>query len=284
MTPLTRSPQPDLRPKKSLAQYFLRDPQYLETMLSAVDIQHGDQVLEIGPGKGVLTHALSARGARVTAVELDERLTEYLESEFAEHPNVTIVHGDILELDPSSLLMPSSRQDSPAAEKDFDYKVAANLPYYITSAILRQVLESDHPPTVAAMMVQKEVAERICAQPDDMSVLAVSVQFYAQPTLIQVVPASAFYPQPKVDSAILHLNVYPEPVITGISAKNYFTVVRAGFGQRRKQIANSLSANLGMSKSEVRSTLAEVGIDPQRRAETFTLDEWRVIAVALGRT
>jgi 16S rRNA (adenine1518-N6/adenine1519-N6)-dimethyltransferase len=158
------------------------------------------------------------------------------------------------------------------------------LPYYITSAILRRILEAKHPPALAAVMVQKEVAERICAEPDEMSLLAVSVQFYAHPRLVTVVPAGAFYPKPKVDSAIVRLDVYTQPVIEDVRPIRYFSVVRAGFGQRRKQIANSLSANLGIPKNEVREALFASGIDPRRRPETLTLAEWRTVCLALGRT
>ena len=271
------SSQKDLRPRRSLGQHFLKDPAYLETMLQAADVAAGDRVLEIGPGTGVLTTALANRGAQVTAVELDERLVEHLQQEFAGRPNVTIVQGDILELSPSALM---AVRDAGTP----DYKVAANLPYYITSAILRRLLEAEQPPTLAAVMVQKEVAERLCAEPDDMSLLAVSVQFYARPQLVTVVPAHAFYPKPKVDSAIVRLEIYSQPVVADVSPERYFSVVRAGFAQRRKQVANSLSASLGMPKQDVRNALAGCGIDARRRAETFTLDEWRTVCIALGRT
>ena len=266
----------DLRPKRSLGQHFLKDPTYLARMVEAAEVSGADSVLEIGPGKGVLTAALADRAARVVAVELDERLAAYLAEEFADRPQVTIVQGDILEMDPSAVMGTD--------DGDGGYKVAANLPYYITSAILRRILEAKRPPTLAAVMVQKEVAERICAEPDQMSLLSVSVQFYARPQLVEVVPAGAFYPKPKVDSAILRLDVYPEPVVQDVRPDRYFSVVRAGFGQRRKQLANSLSANLGMPKSEVREALPASGIDPRRRPETLTLEEWRTVCLALGRT
>ncbi len=278
MTPSSGVRQADLRPKKSLGQHFLRDTSYLDTMLDAAEISDGDRVVEIGPGKGVLTRALVDRGAHVIAVELDVRMAEFLSEEYAENPTVRIIHGDILELP----LEPQLQEPSFGGERG--YKLAANLPYYITSAILRHVLEAESKPTVAAVMVQKEVAERICAEPNNMSVLAVSVQFYAQPELIEVVPASAFYPQPKVDSAILRMDIYEQLVILDITPKSYFTVVRAGFGQRRKQIANSLSANLGIAKNDVRSALEDHGIDTRRRAETFSLQDWRTVCIALGRT
>ncbi len=265
----------DLRPKKSLGQHFLRDEKYLDIMLDAAEITPGDCVLEIGPGKGALTKALANRNANVVSIEIDERMTEYLRSEFADDDNVSIIEGDVLELDPAEVAL------SHCGQAVTTYKLAADLPYYITSAILRHVLEAELKPTIAAVMVQREVAERICAKPDNMSVLAVSVQYYAEPSLIEIIPASAFYPQPKVDSAILRLDILPQPAVGDVPTERFFTVVRAGFAQRRKQITNSLSASLGRPKDEVRETLVAHGIEPRRRAETFTLDEWRTICIAL---
>jgi 16S rRNA (adenine1518-N6/adenine1519-N6)-dimethyltransferase len=154
------------------------------------------------------------------------------------------------------------------------YKVVANLPYYITSAALRHVLEARQRPTLAVVMVQKEVAERICAEPGEMSLLAVSVQFYAHPRLVHRVPAGAFFPPPKVDSAVLRLEVYPEPAAPNVPPKRFFQVARAGFGQKRKQLGNSLSAGLALPKAQVQAALQAAGIDPARRAETLSLEEW----------
>ena len=278
---------PKPRPKRSLGQHFLRDKTYLERMLQAAELSTGDCVLEIGPGTGVLTAALAATGADVTAVELDDLLAEKLAEEYADEPNVTIVHGDILEIDLVTLVGADTSNDRGrvhARGYKSGYKVVANLPYYITSAILRRLLEAKPPPASATIMVQKEVAERICAEPGDMSLLAVSVQYYAAPHFVTVVPAGAFYPRPKVDSAIVRLDVHARPIIDGVSNDRYFAVVRAGFSQRRKQVANSLSAGLAMPKQQVRDALEGADIDPRRRAETFSLQEWRTICVALGDT
>lgn len=260
-----------LRPKQSLAQNFLTDERYLADIVGAAELTPDDTVLEIGPGVGVLTDELAARAGRVVAVELDDRLVVQLRADFVDRPHVSVLHGDILELDPA------------AAAGAPTYKVAANLPYYITSAALRHILEASPPPSLAVLMVQKEVAERICAGPGDMSLLALSVQFYARPQIVRVVPAAAFYPQPKVDSAVLRLDVYAEPVVRDVRPDQYFKVARAGFGQRRKQLGNSLSANLGLAKEFVRAALAESDIDARRRPETLTLQEWRTICLALGR-
>lgn len=263
-------------PKKSLGQNWLIDETYLDQIVAAADLSPTDTVLEIGPGPGNLTRRLAVQAGRIIAVELDDRLIDPLRQGFADQPHVEIVHGDILELDPVELVQraeSAGRQmgDDPAARP---YKVVANLPYYIASAVLRQLLETQPPPTLAVVMVQKEVAERICARPGEMSLLAVSVQFYAQPRLVQLVPARAFYPRPKVDSAVIRLDVAAAPPVA-IDPEQFFTLVRAGFSQKRKQLHNTLSAALGWPKEAVADWLRQAQIDPTRRAETLALAEWR---------
>lgn len=257
-------------PKRSLGQNFLTDATHLDRIAAAADLSADDTVLEIGPGPGTLTARLAAQAGTVIAVELDDRLIDLLRSYFAGAPHVRIIHGDILELDPAALL--------PAGTAA--YKVVANLPYYITSAVLRKLLEATQPPQLAVVMVQKEVAQRICAQPGDLSLLAVSVQYYAVPRLVQHVPAGAFYPRPKVDSAVLRLEVRAEPAVADVSPARFFRVVRAGFGQKRKQLGNSLSAGLGLPKPAVAAALHTAGIDPARRAETLSLAEWGALCRA----
>ena len=293
--------------KKSLGQNFLADRRYLAPILDAAEVGSSDAVLEIGPGKGVLTEALAERAGCLVAVELDDRLIEPLRQQFAGRPHVHIVHGDILEQAPGRLVAdacgkgreignwrleighsPVSNLQSPNLhssnlQSPISYKVVANLPYYITSAVLRHLLEAAQPPTSAVVMVQWEVAQRICAAPGDMSLLAVSVQFYAEPRIVQRVPAAAFSPRPKVDSAILHLRVRPQPAVAMDPAR-FFAVVRAGFSQKRKQIHNSLAAGLQLDKATVQQWLANAGIDPARRAETLSLDEWGVLCRACPAT
>jgi 16S rRNA (adenine1518-N6/adenine1519-N6)-dimethyltransferase len=150
----------------------------------------------------------------------------------------------------------------------------ANLPYYITSAVLRHLLEAEFPPHLLVVTVQREVAERICAEPPKMSLLAVSVRFYAEPELLQRIPAGAFTPRPKVDSAVLRLRVRPEPAVVVEDVARFFRIVRAGFGQRRKQLRNGLAHGLGLPRDEVTTALEQAGVDPRRRAETLTLAEW----------
>jgi len=279
----------NLDPKKSLGQNFLVDEQHLDRVVAAADLTADDTVLEIGPGLGALTRRLAAKAGRVIAVELDDRLITILRAQFATQSHVSIVHGDMLKLNPVDLLaeavLVNRAQGAPAKiVNPSTYKVVANLPYYITSAVIRHLLEASVPPSLAVLMVQKEVAERICAAPGDMSILAVSVQFYAQPQIVHQVPATAFYPRPKVDSAVLRMEVFPQPVVTAVAPEIFFRVVRAGFSQKRKQLLNTISAGLHLSKDEATAALDRAGIDPKRRAETLSLAEWGQLCVALETT
>ena len=273
----------ELRPKQSLAQNFLADETQLAAIAAAADLAPGDIVLEIGPGLGVLTRHLAEQAGRVVAVELDDRLLPMLHDRFADQPHVHFIHADILDVDPARLIeLPTNAPSQPTHHASrITYKVVANLPYYITSAVLRHLLEAKQPPTVAVLLVQREVAERIIQEPGNLSILAVSVQFYAEPQLVHHIPASAFYPVPKVDSAVLRLDVLPQPrfadIATPEAAQSFFRIVRAGFGQKRKQLLNSLSAGLGQPKPQVAAALDAAGIDPKRRAQTLLLEEWAAL-------
>lgn len=282
----------DLDPKKSLGQNFLVDESHLARIAAAADLTPADTVLEIGPGLGVLTRHLAAQAGRVVAVELDDRLIPVLRELFADQPHVSFVHADILQIDPGELVAvgkPQVAGDSPNPQSPISnpqsppYKVVANLPYYITSAVLRHLLEAKQPTTLAVVMVQREVARRIVAGPGEMSLLAVGVQFYATPKIVQKVPAGAFHPRPKVDSAVLRLDVRPQPIVTDVEPDWYFAVVQAGFSQKRKQLRNSVAAGLGLAKEAVEAALQQAGIDPQRRAETLSLAEWGAMAKELKR-
>ncbi len=269
----------DLR--KSLGQNLLVDSAHLARIADAADLTPTDNVLEIGPGLGALTHQLAARAGRVVAVELDQRLIPILRQQFADQPHVSFVHADILELDPAEVLQstaPEPLQTRPDTPRGASYKIVANLPYYITSAVLRHILECSTPPSLAVLLVQREVAQRIVAQPGQMSLLAVSVQFYARPRILQRVPAGAFLPRPKVDSSVLRLDLLPQPAVPGVAPAHFFRIVRAGFSQRRKQLRNSLSAGLSCSKQQADQWLHAADIDPSRRAETLALPEWGRLA------
>ncbi|MCB0114382.1 MAG: ribosomal RNA small subunit methyltransferase A [Caldilineaceae bacterium] len=282
--------QYDLDPKKSLGQNFLVDETHLARIAAAADLTPADTVLEIGPGLGVLTRHLAEQAGYVVAVELDDRLIPILRQRFANQPNVRFVHADILAVKVADLLTEDATRNSqlatrpspvPSPQSIPNYKVVANLPYYITSAVLRHLLESAQPPTLAVVMVQREVAQRIVAGPGEMSLLAVGVRFYAVPKIVQKVPAGAFHPRPKVDSAVLRLDVRPQPAVADVDPVRYFDVVRAGFGQKRKQLLNSLSSGLSQPKDAIRAALEAAGIDPQRRAETLSLAEWGALTKAL---
>lgn len=254
-------------PKKSLGQHWLFDSKSLGAICDAADITPGDTVLEIGPGLGPLTVELTARAKQVIALELDEKLARELPARVPA-PNLHVIHTDVLRFDLSQLPP--------------DYKVVANVPYYITSLIVRFLLESPTPPAKAVLLVQKEVAERLAAKPGDMSVLAVSAQLYADVRLGTVVTADKFDPPPKVDSQVVIFNRRAEPLFPGLDDKKFFRVVKAGFGEKRKTLRNSLSGGLAMEKDNVEALLKKAGIDPSARAEVLSLEQWRQIVETLG--
>ncbi len=263
-----------LRARKGLGQHFLIDEEVLKLISSAAELTPTDIVMEIGPGLGVLTRELAKQAGWVVTIELDSKLAAILKQTLAAFNNVTIINEDILQIDPEVLLKEQREIFSPAISSPFSYKVVANLPYYITSLVLRHFLEASLKPQIMVVMVQKEVAEAIVAEPGQMSILSVSVQFYGQPKIISYVPARCFYPAPEVDSAILRVTLYSKPVVDVTDETSFFRLVRAGFTTPRKQICNSLTQGLGLPKAEVLSLLEKATIVPQRRAETLTLNEW----------
>ena len=255
-----------LRPHKGLGQNFLEDPIALEKIVAAAEIQPTDTVLEIGPGLGSLTRYLAASAREVVAVELDQHLLPPLKAVLAPYQNIRLIHGDILELSPDDLI------------QDQDYVVAANIPYYITSAVIRHLLESRHKPRRVVLTIQKEVAQRICEKPGDMSLMALSVQVYGKPRIAAHIPAGAFFPAPSVDSAVLAIEIYPSPLIPQEHIDSFFRLIKAGFSQKRKTLRNSLSAGLAIPPSSAAAFLESTGIDPQRRAETLSIEEWQQLA------
>jgi len=260
----------DLRARKGLGQHFLIDGEVLKRITSAAELTPADVVIEVGPGLGVLTRELARQTGWVIAIELDNKLAAALKQTLASFNNITIINDDVLRIEPGDLITEQKTRFPQAT----GYKVVANLPYYITSPVLRHFLEASAKPQVMIVMVQKEVANAIVAKPGEMSLLSVSVQFYGEPRIIGYVPAQCFYPAPKVDSAILRIDPYPQPTVAVADEGGFFDLVRAGFTAPRKQIVNSLAQGLGVSKGEVLSLLETASIVSQRRAETLTLDEW----------
>jgi len=257
-----------LQAKKGLGQHFLVDGTYLKYILTAAELNKDDIVIEVGPGLGVLTGELADRAGWVAAVEKDDNLSHLLEETLASQQNVIVINQDILKVDPDAIFHEHFPDKQPR-----QYKVVANLPYYITSPVLRHFLEESVKPQSMVVMVQKEVARQITAKPGDMSLLSIAVQLYGRPKIIKYVPARAFYPAPEVDSAILKIDVYPRPVVD-VDTDSFFTLVRAGFSAARKQLANSLSHRLELPKADVLNILEKASIDPRRRAETVSLEEW----------
>jgi 16S rRNA (adenine1518-N6/adenine1519-N6)-dimethyltransferase len=259
----------DLRARKGLGQNFLQDPIALEQIVSAAEIQSSDTVLEIGPGLGSLTRYLAVTAREVVAVELDQNLLLPLKAVLSPHQNVRLVPGDILSLSAKDLKLEN------------DFVVVANIPYYITSAVIRHLLESESKPRRIVLTVQKEVAERICAKPGGLSLLALSVQIYGKPRIAASIPASAFFPAPKVDSAVLVIDIYASPLMKEELLNTFFKLIKAGFSQKRKTLRNSLSAGLHIPPPEAADLLTRASIDPQRRAETLSIEEWENLSELL---
>ena len=255
--------QSGIRPKKRLGQHFLTDEAILDTIVVAAELSPEDIVVEIGPGLGVLTAELARRAGKVIAVELDTKLALLLKHRLASLANVDVINADILKVSPSQLL-----------ERKSDYKVVANLPYYITSPILRYFVEASPKPSLMVVMVQKEVGNAIVAGPGEMSLLAVSLQVYSKPKIVSYVPSQSFYPPPKVDSAIVRFDLLPEPAVKVADINGFFQVVKCGFTSPRKQLHNSLAQGMGVKPAEVALLLERAGIESQRRAETLSLEEW----------
>jgi len=270
----------NLRPDKGLGQNFLVEQTILQRIAAAADPAPCDIVLEIGAGTGAMTKVLAQEAGHVLALELDQRLMPILESELAEYVNVTLMQGDVLGLDPGHLIREVRKK---LDVSKVSYEVVGNLPYYITSAILRHLLEADRRPEFMVITVQYEVAKRIVAKPGDMSLLAVSVQFYGDPELLFRIKPGSFYPAPTVDSGVVRIDVHESPPLPEEEIDTFFQVVRAGFSQRRKQLHNALSAGLGecLAKDEAATRLDRAGLDHRRRAQTLSVEEWIEVTRAL---
>jgi 16S rRNA (adenine1518-N6/adenine1519-N6)-dimethyltransferase len=262
---------PRLKPRKRFGQHFLNDSNILNRIVDAAELSPGETVLEIGPGTGSLTAVLATRGARVVAVEVDRDLIAALHDRFRETPQVAIIEADALEHPPEALL-PRGRAESP-------YIVVANLPYNVASPILRRCLEAARPPERLVVMVQREVAEAIVARPGKMSLLSIATQVYADTRMVMHVPPGAFHPPPKVQSAVVRLDVLPRPRVD-VPLDAFFRIVRAGFGNPRKQLRNSLSFGLHVKQSVVDAAMEAAGIDVTLRPQVLSIDDWAAITRA----
>jgi 16S rRNA (adenine1518-N6/adenine1519-N6)-dimethyltransferase len=278
MDPLKILRRHNIRPSKGLGQSFLISERAFGCLLEAAELTPSDVVLEVGPGIGTLTRRLADRAGHVVAIELDRKMLAVLEVTLAGRANVHLVEGDFLDLGPAATLRGalSLGDDAPLA-----YKLVANLPYYITSAALRHVLTALVRPERLVVMVQRDVAQRIVAADGKLSLLAVSVQVFGTPEIACTVPAGAFVPPPKVDSAVLRVVLHEEPRVPEEDLESFFSVVRAGFQEKRKQVHNSLTHNLPHGREVVAAALRAAGVEASRRAETLTIDEWCRLTAAL---
>ena len=259
----------DIKMSKKLGQNFLIKRGIVDEIVHAAELTVGEPVLEVGPGIGTLTQGLAQSGADVTAIELDRRLLEVLDTTLASYDNVRIIHGDVLKLD-----VPTIMNHKP-------FKVVANLPYYITTPIIMSLLESKLPIERLVVMVQKEVALRMVAKPGtkDYGALSVAVQYYTEPDIVLDVPPKSFLPAPAVTSSVIRCVLRDKPPVDVIDEKLFFRVVKAGFAQRRKTFSNTMKTT-GLTRDRIEELLAKTNIDGQRRGETFTLQEFADVANA----
>ena len=252
-------------PSKGMGQNFLINKKTLQTIIKAANLHPQDTVLEVGPGIGILTQELAQQVKQITAIEKDRNMVEILKETMKDYPNVEVLNQDIL----------AFLDSQNSFQKSGSYKVVANIPYYLTSPLIRKLLESPHQPQEIILMVQKEVAQRITAAPPNMNLLAVSVQYYATPKIIAYVSKECFWPKPKIDSAIIRIT--PIQQSKDISYEKFFRIVRAGFSQPRKQLGNNFSQKLKMNRGEVEAWLSKNNIDPKQRAETLTTQDWETL-------
>lgn len=246
-------------PNKDLGQHFLTDKNVLEKIVETADVGKDDLVIEVGPGVGILTKELCRQAKKVLTIEVDPRMIEILATTCIDCRNIQILRKDIRQFSAQGL---------------GPYKLVANLPYYLTSYVLKKFLEEKNKPQTMTVLVQREVAERICARPGRMSLLSVAIQFYGAPELVELVSPTAFYPAPRVHSAILKIKVFKQPLFEDVEPSFFFRLVKAGFGEKRKMLGNALSGGLGIEKSEAENILKAAGIEPMFRAERLSMEDW----------
>lgn len=272
-----------MQPTRGMGQNFLIDATALHQIVGSANLTADDVVIEVGPGLGVLTWELRQQAGRVVSVELDKRLIDRLRSETNHFTHTMaplhLIQGDILHIPPATILQQAGYDDG---TPNPSYKVVANLPYAITSPVLRHFLEQEPKPQMLIVLVQREVAQRIAAQPGKLSMLAHAIQMYAVPEIVGTVPADAFLPVPAVDSAILRLHVREQPAVQVADTNAFFRILKAGFLQARKKLSNALPNGLAalgqvIPRDRVKSALEEAGVSPDRRAETLTLQEWAAV-------
>jgi 16S rRNA (adenine1518-N6/adenine1519-N6)-dimethyltransferase len=266
--------QSGLKARKGLGQHFLTDSVILGKIVIAAELAPDDVVIEVGPGLGVLTTELAKKAARVIAVEIDDKLALRLKKQLGNLANVQVVNADILSVTIKELL-----------GEQYNYKVVANIPYYITSPILHYFIQGNPRPSLMVVMVQKEVGEAIVAGPGDMTALAVGLQLYSKPTFVTDVPGTSFYPPPRVNSSVVRFEMFREPCVDVDNIGRFLDFVRCGFDAPRKQLRNSLALGLGVEPSEVTLLLAQAGIEAQRRPEALSIKEWeRLYTTAVARS
>jgi len=264
-----------MKPIKSLGQNFLRDNEVLEKIIASANLKSDDFVIEVGPGKGVLTEKLFRNAGKVLAIEIDRTLANKLNNRYKDSKKIEIINADILKINLPELI-------SAYKLEAMSYKLISNIPYYITSPIIQLFLETQFPPAEMILMVQKEVAERICASKGQMSILAVSVQYYAKPELLFYVDKKSFFPVPEVDSAVIRITPF-QPATSSPTlllskekgVRDFFRIVKAGFSAKRKTLVNNLSASLKLDKKEVEEKLKKVGITPNQRAQELRVEDWK---------
>jgi len=252
-----------IRPSKGLGQNFLFDREIVQRLVESLDVTSADRLLEIGPGLGILTEELLRRARHVSAIELDRRLAAHLHATFGDLPQFDLHEGDALKVDLSTVI-----------NREEPYLVAANLPYSVATAVLRRLLETDHHPARLALMMQKEVAERLVARPPEMTIVGIASQFYAVTEIAFTVDRSVFIPPPKVESAVVLLETHPSLALPVSEHAKMFKIINAGFRHKRKQIANSIADEFSASKADITDWIVATGIDPMRRAQTLDVDEW----------